>query len=387
MAINCSGCGIELVGGQHFCQRCGRPTADFETNRPPIQGMPPGPAAPEKTSQYSETGATGPAQGIAAPAAEEPDPVPRYMGPDYWRAPTGPYYPTPPAKRGPPWGLIVSIAGAGVFVGRLILGALMAAWPIHTPPDTYTARTYGNTPVDRGGDQAFDTPPIVTGVGVTLNETFPLNRHAALSVSNVSGDITVETWDQEQAQVTVTKTGGSSERRAYVGIVYNRDRDRLNLKAGSPFFNLDDISVKFDIKVPPDLKELIVNSEHGEIRISGLDNQVTCHNQSGSIHLRGLKGGAVAKAHSGSIDAIFDSVDDKDALDFSSVSGSISLEFKGPLDARLDAKSYSGNISIDRDFGVNVDKAMYGLKASGNIGNGGRVLAIETTSGSILVRK
>jgi DUF4097 and DUF4098 domain-containing protein YvlB len=70
-------------------------------------------------------------------------------------------------------------------------------------------------------------------------------------------------------------------------------------------------------------------------------------------------------------------------MEFRNVNGNIDLTIESDVDVNLDAGATRGNITLDDQFGIQVDKGVVGQRARGQIGSGGPLLKIETTNGNI----
>jgi hypothetical protein len=392
MARNCSGCGAELFGGQRFCRVCGRPTADLEGNDSPTQVMPPSAVAPDPSSEYGagargSTGSTGHSQGITAPTSAHTGPVPQYMRTEYRPGPPAPYY-QPPTKGGSRWGWIIAFIAIGLFsvVMMAVLMVSRAARHIRDDVKKNIASSVRGNAGRAPGDQDFGEDNAVTsGSSTVITRTFPLDTDATFVVNNTNGDLTVEGWDQPQAEVTITKTGGTADMREQAKVVFNGDEDKMTVKtlAGAP----SGISVKYLLKLPRGMEQITLHGVNSTVSISNVGGNVSIETVNGSVHLSDLKDGVHAKTVNGSIEAAFDAVEGDDPLDFQSTNGSITLQFKSGLDASLSAQVGRGSISIDNDFGITPEKSLMGQRASGNIGDGGRSLSVATVNGSITITK
>jgi len=297
-------------------------------------------------------------------------------------------YPPAPSKGGP-WGWIISFIGIGLFAAVVFAVLVISRGARHlrddmrrNGPPTFT--TGGNTTAPGDVDFGEDGATVSSG-STTITRTFDLENDATISLANINGDITVEGWDQQKAQVTITKTGGTQDMRSQAKVAVNSDDDKLTLKVlrGSP----SGIAVKYDVKLPRGLDKATITSTNGTIKISSVEGNITAESQNGSLHLVDVKGGAKVKTTNGAIDAVFDSVDDDDPMEFYTVNGSIRLQFNSDLNARLSAETTAGAISVDGFDGVSIEKRLVGQRASGNIGDGGRPLNVKTTNGSISITK
>jgi len=385
MARNCSGCGAELFGGQRFCRVCGRPTADLEGHDSPTQVMPPSAVAPEGEYGERARGMTGPAPGVTAPTAARTGPVPQYAPAEYRPSPPA-YYQPPPSNGGGRWGWIIAFIAIGLFAGVMfaVLEVSRAArnagnnFRKNFPPVSDTVR--------KPGDQDFGQTGAITSLNsTTVTRDFPLNDDATFSLININGDISVETWDQKQAEVTITKSGGSADARDQTKIVFNGDEDALTLKSlrGSS----SSVTVKYEVKLPRSLDKLSIQGTNSVIKIANIESNITAQSTNGSIELRNIKGGATVQTVNGSIDAAFDDIDDDDPLKFSTVNGNVKLQIPSDLEATLNAQTNSGTITLDDSFGISVEKKFVGQEAKGNIGDGGKALTVKTTNGSISITK
>jgi DUF4097 and DUF4098 domain-containing protein YvlB len=71
---------------------------------------------------------------------------------------------------------------------------------------------------------------------------------------------------------------------------------------------------------------------------------------------------------------------------FNGVSGNIELELSPDVNAELKAETISGDIEIDEDFDIKVEKRMIGQQAVGRIGKGGQPIVVKTVSGNIKIK-
>jgi DUF4097 and DUF4098 domain-containing protein YvlB len=123
---------------------------------------------------------------------------------------------------------------------------------------------------------------------------------------------------------------------------------------------------------------------NGGIEATGLTGTTIARTVNGRIEVE-TSGIAQATTVNGSIDATLGRSDWNDEIAFRSTNGSVVVAFTGDLNAEVRAGTVTG--SIDTDFPLEVRGRLMNRRLSGTVGNGGRVLSIETTNGSIELRK
>ena len=268
-----------------------------------------------------------------------------------------------------------------------MLGILMAARRIgrnfrggmspHSYSEASTQPMPGESLLSEGGDVSY------SGGEVTITRSFPFRAGESLSIANVSGDLQVEGWDGPTAEVKVIKTGGSDGERGRVRVFFVSDSNRLAMRTDTAHNR--NVSVRYEVRVPRGVGRVDLKAISSDVALSNVSGGANIDLVSGSIDLNGVTGAIRTKTVSGGTNVVYDAPSNSDPLEFSSVSGTIELEFKQGLDADLKAATVSGNIDLDDNFGINVEKKIVGREASGTIGKGGRPLSVTTVSGGISI--
>lgn len=393
MAESCSGCGSDLFPGQKFCRVCGRRTGDLLGVDPPTQMMSPAEAGESRTqmmppppggaqtgrvqSDTSPTGRQPTAQGYQPSVADYYQPMMRTQAPVY----------LPPKKRSP-WGWIFAFIGIGVF-GFMVIAILIAVRGARSGSSFARfphSESSGSTQ-PMAGEVALTDNEASTQVGdeeTTITKTFPITSTASFSISNVSGDVQIEGWDQPNAEVKVIKSGGSTEGRREAKVYYVADAGRVAFRTPR---NPRGVTVRYEVKLPHQLGAVKIHSVSSDVRLTGVAGDLSVETTSGEINLSGISGSANVASVSGEINAGFDKQAANKNLNFTSVSGGINLTFKSDLNATLAANTVSGDISIDKAYGINVQEQIAHKQASGTIGIGGSSLGVNTVSGDISIKK
>lgn len=393
-----------MFAGQRFCRSCGRPTASEEHT--PTQQMPP-------SDVHGLRGQvnTAPSSRPDTSPVYNPQP-PTYQPPSYPQA-YGQYsaqqYPPPPTRSRSPWGWIIALIGIGLFA-FIVLGIFVGV---------------------RAGREARRamTPPRAaepaTGTGITEAKpvSIPLNKDATVSLKNISGKITVEGWDEPNAEVRIIKRGGSSQDQKDAKVLVDSDPTRLSLQL-APSRGNTNVTVEYEVKLPrqvgkielsgasSDIElhdvnaatimvstasgsveivdangDIIAKTASGEVNMGSVKGNITASSQSGSINISDVTGTVNTSTISGKTDVTFENLSQGGPLDFKSVSGGIDIQFQDRADFDLTAETVSGNIELNGDFGMEVEKRVVGARASGRVGSGGTPLRVKTVSGGIQLSK
>lgn len=376
----------------------------------PTQHMPP-----------TETrGQRGPAN-TAPPSRPDTSPVytpqpPTYQPPYqpmYQQYPPPQQYPAPPyppTRSRSPWGWIIALIGIGLFA-FIVLGIFVGvragreARRVVNPPPRAVEPAPGTT--------VTDSKPI----------SFPLNKDAVVSLKNISGKITVEGWDQPNAEVRIIKRGGSAQEQRDANVTIDSNPTRLSLQL-APARGTTNVTVDYEVKLPRQVgkielsgassdielrditaaqimvntasgsveiadavADIMAKTASGELNLGQVKGNVTASSQSGSINITDLSGTANTSTVSGKTEVVFENLAQGSPLEFKSVSGGIDIQFRDQANFDLTAETVSGNIDLDGDFAFEVEKRMVGARATGREGQGGPPLRIKTVSGGIQLSK
>lgn len=276
-----------------------------------------------------------------------------------------------------------------------------------------------------------------------LDKVYPLNRDGKVYVENISGDITVKSWDKNEIRIIARKTAPDKEMLDKVTVDINQTdsniriitrRNKLGNMSGS-----SNVSVYYDLIIP-DRAQLRVKTVSGRVqaweiggqvdietvsgRIEGIEagQGVRCKTISGSIHLEDITGSTSLKTTSGKItvDGLQGSVEantvsgdieikefslaeeiemetingSMEALgkiipggiyEFHTVSGRIRLILAPESDFEMETDTISGDIRCD--FKLKAYSVFTRNRLQGVVGNGGASLKISSVSGDILVNR
>ncbi|HWP44733.1 MAG TPA: DUF4097 family beta strand repeat-containing protein [Blastocatellia bacterium] len=410
MATQCENCGKELFAGQRFCRYCGRPSGQFQEESIPTQMMP-HEADPRSSRRRADTSHN---PGARTEPVYTPPPQPGYYEPSIGQPPAPPPY-MPPRKRSA-WGWIVALVSLGLlaamFLGiYIITRAVRNRVDVRSDPPPEIALAPGES---RFGEEGAS----VSGRETVITRTFVLTPESRFSINNSNGEITVEGWDQPQAEVRIVKRGGSRSDRSNTEILYDPSDGNLKLRTAN---RARGVEVRYEVKLPRTLKLVAIESASGSVKLSDLksavsvsaargdieisdiigditlssangdaalsdiNGKIAASTARGSIELNDITGSAQASTASGDIKADFDGVTAGGLLEFSTASGDIEIALGSEINADLDVETVSGDIRVDERFNIPVEKEIVGQRARGRIGAGGQRVKIKTTSGDVRV--
>jgi hypothetical protein len=275
-----------------------------------------------------------------------------------------------------------------------------------------------------------------------INQTRPLNADAKVHISNVTGEVNVHGWDQNQVEITGSlgegakplivegdahdlrikveaeksgswlNWGGDSHMQPTVlnvrlprGVtldvdVVSADTDVADLAGGK----IDVDSVSGRVKVAAKSPSVEIDSVSGNVELAGSADSVDIDTVSGDIVVPAsassrakletvsgdvrFGGGPFHKLEASTVSgdlAIHGGVTSDGDVHIETMSGDVELGLPADTAADLDASSFSGD--IDSAFGkVEEPEHGPGSKLHTTLGAGGGKLSVETFSGDIRIR-
>jgi hypothetical protein len=392
---NCIDCGSTLLAGHRFCQICGKAVGSpADTGSPAVESagtIDPGSMASAR-APFRPSGPTPsvPAAGWTAPVAA-PQRQPAYSPSQYRPAAQLPVH--QPARK--------ASSAARISALLAVLMALFVIWAIRTHTTKRGERlasgqehdlAIARVEHDFGEDGAMamvSMSPTLASPGTIITRTFPLRSGAAFSIDNHDGEIVIDSWDQQQVEISVIKYGMRPDGLPHGKIVFSGDdRDFKIRTAGAAGFRIG-----YHIKVPRALTNLEIKQITGSVNVSDVYANFSGGIESGLISLNNVGGGATLQVQLGDIIASFRQVERGKPLEFVVGRGQITLSFKALLDANLMARTENGFVSVDDYYGTSVKTRTFsngirgggGAEASGQIGAGGTRLWARAQQGNIMI--
>ncbi|UCC72517.1 MAG: DUF4097 family beta strand repeat protein [Gemmatimonadota bacterium] len=153
-------------------------------------------------------------------------------------------------------------------------------------------------------------------------------------------------------------------------------RGRMNVRN-------NDVEVDFVVRVPSGVN-FVGRTVNGDVDALGLEGDIEAHTVNGGVDIS-TTGLAHAATVNGSITVSMGRADWQGTMDFTTVNGSVTLEFPGDLDCEVSISTVNGHISSDYPLTVHGRFSPRHLK--GTIGGGGRDLVVKTVNGSVQIRR
>lgn len=418
MTERCSKCGAELFAGQQFCRRCGAAVAGGAGEDAPTQILPQG-AQTGGAGVATDTSPLGPGartdavgqrqpSGFQRPASyQQPanfQPTAPLVGQSFGSRPLAVEPPAQGRSRRGAWFvallvvalLCVGVAGGAglmwwrarqrtIIVERMSHGPTVPGVPPPLPPDFGEKLSQQIKDSFKGAGAPLDeSGASVSGTDTVVTKSFELGDDATFSLRGASGDVTVTGTDGDQAEVKITKHGGSPQERSSAPVLFSQNDKGVSLVgAGSP----PDVKVSYEIKLPSGLRQLEINSDRGNVRVEGFGGSVTVNVRQGDLEFRDVTGAVRSKLVSGSTRVFVGGEEREAAQEFSVVNGGIEAAFAEGAGAELKAETVNGEISADERYGLKVERRPAGRVASGRLGDGGQPLNLKAVNGDIKLKK
>jgi hypothetical protein len=342
-----------LFTGARFCRFCGAQLAPLLTEDLPTKVMTGGQGAADTGHVGSQTG-----QAFAAP--------PVYYPPAH-------VYPQATPKSRSPLGWILTFAAIGLmgillfavlFIARSGRRARVLPPPPPPPPEMPGGIVIGNAP-----------------------RLFDLDPDATIAIRSFNGDVSIEGWDKPQAEVTVTKRGGSERDQREAAVVFSSDADSLSVTTARGGGGGNGVRVNLVLKVPREFERLALRINNGRISLSNFGAGIEATLDNGSIVADDISGSVTMKVSNGNTTVRFKDLSDDAPLKFETGRGNVELRFDSLDNADLDAQTGMGNITVAPDFGIRPERHMFTQRAHGTIGEGGRPVKINVGMGNIDIAK
>ena len=240
----------------------------------------------------------------------------------------------------------------------------------------------------------------------TLEETFkkrvPLGDRKELSVHGVNGSVHVTGWNQDEIEIIAyKKVKASSHQKAKevmeklridiseVGQTIKVEIFHPERSGGSGGFfswifggDHGNVSVEFEISVPRKLN-LDLHSTNGSVILDGCEGKHSLNTTNGKIRAEDISGSLDAKSTNGSIYATLTEVYSDEDMTLKTTNGSIKLHLPKTIDADLEARTTNGSIQCELSLTGNVYQTK--RKLEGQINDGGPLLYLKTTNGSVRI--
>lgn len=285
--------------------------------------------------------------------------------------------------------IVIAVIGLSLLGGFLLSSLIRRKVIIEksspaAPAPPAPARVIVNHPERPTAGLMSEEGAVISDDKTIITQIYPLGQNALISLANVTGHISIEGWDEAQAQVKVIKDGGSAEDRQAVQVRLASTKELLSLET-SPTRS-SPVEVHYEIRLPRRVRQIEIKSADSEVKLAKITGEISVSVQGSSIEMEDVSGPLHTKIVKGDTQANLSSAP-SGPLEFSSVSGDIELRFDGKVNADITAETIDGEIDADDDLKLKVEKRPMGQAVTGRIGTGGVSIRIKTINGDIKIKK
>lgn len=216
-----------------------------------------------------------------------------------------------------------------------------------------------------------------------------------LNLTNVSGDITIKAWNQNQLSIEVTKLG-SEEEVKNSSINVKIDKNNINIDTEKADANKKLANIDYLVMVP-EASNLNINLVNGQVAIKYVSGKVNAYITNGCLKLSDSVNSVTAKVVNGNIKVKQKKFSNKNSIFLEIVNGAIDLSLPRNIEGVLSAKTMLGTItsSMPINFTANnkqLNKESWNFlqkNISGFFNNGTSQapITLETVNGAINIRE
>ncbi|HEX8853100.1 MAG TPA: DUF4097 family beta strand repeat-containing protein, partial [Pyrinomonadaceae bacterium] len=147
------------------------------------------------------------------------------------------------------------------------------------------------------------------------------------------------------------------------------------------------VEVDYEVRLPRALKAIEIRSMRSDVELSGVEGDIRVDLKQGDINLEGVTGVFDLKTMHGETKVEVRELRGDGARKITNMAGDIELGFEGTPNIDLKAKTLAGDIDLDDDLGLKVEKGMVGQSVAGRVGEGKHTVTVEAMAGDIKITK
>ena len=236
--------------------------------------------------------------------------------------------------------------------------------------------------------------------------SYPLKSGGRLSDETFNGPVEVSGWDQETVDISGSTSGPTQQAADALKIAIDNSPDSVSIRATRPSDHRGNLGARFVIKIPRAAYVDRIFTSNGSIRVEDGSGPARLRTSNGEIRVQGLRGALEAETSNGSIHASLaqappgrpvrletsnSSIELSLPANFANEirantsNGGITLHMPYQVNARVMARTSNSSISSDFEIGMRGEFSRNRLE--GVIGNGGPLIDLSTSIGSIRLLK
>jgi hypothetical protein len=238
-------------------------------------------------------------------------------------------------------------------------------------------------PMDAGEEEG----KAAAGAQSVVTKTYPLAPDGSFSLRNFNGDITVEGWDEQQAEVKIIKRSGGNPAHAAFHVADEAGANRLVFNSTPERTGGGMQEVRYEVKLPRNLRELEIVSMKSNVELVNVHSaSISINVQQGNIELDDVSGTVNSRTTKGNTTVVLAEAAKGTPQVFNGIHGDIELELAPGTNAELKAETVDGEIDVDEDLHIKVEQRMIGQQAVGRLGTGGQPIVVKVISGNIKIK-
>ncbi len=229
-----------------------------------------------------------------------------------------------------------------------------------------------------------------------FEQTYPLSANGRVSVSNVNGSITIDTWERNEVKLEAVKTADDKSKLSEVEIQIDAQKDFLKIETNYDSWKNDGgnrgwknygrLSVEYHLTVPKNAILDEIETVNGSVSITNSNNLTKASTVNGTVIANNLRGTANLSTVNGNVEANFDQLQSSSKITLETVNGKVNLTIPSDADATVKADTVNG--SIVNDFGLPVRKGQYvGKDLYGKIGSGEVQIRLNSVNGGLFIKR
>jgi DUF4097 and DUF4098 domain-containing protein YvlB len=236
--------------------------------------------------------------------------------------------------------------------------------------------------------------------------TYPLKSGGRLSVETFNGSVEVSGWDQETVDISGSKSGPTQEAADALKIAIDNTPDSVSIRVTRPSDRRGNMGARFVIKIPRAACVERIFTSNGAIRTEDGSGPARLRTSNGEIRVEGLRGGLEANTSNGSIHASLAPVPAGRPVRLETSNSSVELSLPAnfandirvstsnssitlhmPYQVNAHVMARTTNSSISSDFEIKMQGDFSKNRLEGVLGNGGPLIDLSTSNGSIRLLK
>jgi len=232
-------------------------------------------------------------------------------------------------------------------------------------------------------------------------KSFPVKEGAEFVLTNASGSILIDGWDESRIDVTaeihIKSPSKSKSRQLFEGIRFADESDgsRVAIEAQLPKIRQDvffgsrtgqhtSIKILYRVKVPRHTP-LKIRTVEGDIMVKTVAGTFELHTDRGLIVAWFLDGDGTIETGDGSVDVGFKQFPATGKLSIRAAGRPLYLSIPGSTGADIDAEAVNGGVHVDIPAGHLAE--MKRGHWTGRLNGGGATIRLHTVSGEIYIRQ